>query len=306
MYGNNSIWQDIKLHFKHGGMVNRLIMVNLAVFLAVNMLYVVGFLFQAPDLVEQVLAFLKVPSSLKSLAFKPWTVMTYMFLHQGFLHILFNMLWLYWFGRILREYLGDRKILPLYFYGGLAGAAAYILFYNIFPAFASSVQHSTMLGASAGVMAVVVGTATLLPNNIIRLVFIGDVQLKWIAAFSVILDAVMIGGYGNSGGHIAHLGGAFLGFLFIKNLQNGKDWSLGFNKLVDRFTGTYERKQRPGPKIVYKNEGKMRSSRRKKEPVYTEDKQERLDSILDKISDSGYESLSQEEKEFLFKASKED
>ncbi len=163
-----------------------------------------------------------------------------------------------------------------------------------------------MLGASAGVMAIVVGTATLVPTYPLRLIFLGDVQLKWIAAVAVLLDSIMLVGYGNSGGRIAHLFGALFGYVFIKNLQNGNDWSLGFNKLVDRLTGSLEKKPRPGPKMAYKNESKMRTQRRAAEPVYTEDKQARLDSILDKISASGYDSLSQEEKEFLFKASKED
>ncbi|MGV3510259.1 MAG: rhomboid family intramembrane serine protease [Sphingobacteriaceae bacterium] len=224
---------------------------------------------------------LSVPAYPESLLYKPWTVVTYMFTHVDIFHFFFNMLVLYWFGRIFEDFLNQKQFTFTYLAGGLFGALLFILFYNIFPAFEEAKYNSILLGASGSVMAIVAATATLLPDYSIRLLLFGDVRLKYLALIYVLIDVISIAGV-NPGGSIAHLGGAFLGFIFIKQLQSGNDWS----KLFQR---------RKRLKVVKGNPTTFNSS---KIP-----EQELIDQILDKISRSGYESLTKQEKEQLFKAS---
>jgi hypothetical protein len=215
-----------------------------------------------------------------------------MFLHAGIFHILFNMLWLYWMGQIFEEYLGNKRTIGLYLLGGLAGAFLFVLFYNIFPLFTQQpglVEGSTTVGASAAVMAVVIATATLLPDYTIFLMFIGPVRLKWIALFIVILDFLGIAGL-NAGGEISHLGGALFGFVYIKQLQRGNDWVGVFTKIFDRF--------KPKSKLTVTSKNNAKNSSNKP-------RQDEIDRILDKISQSGYDSLNKQEKEILFRASKD-
>ena len=218
-----------------------------------------------------------------------------MFYHWDFLHLLFNMLWLYWMGAIILEYLGAKKLFGIYIMGGLFGALAYVIAFNTFPIFANSVNVSFALGASASVLAITVAAATLLPDYPISLMFIGNVALKWIAVVSVLLDVINISG-DNAGGHIAHLGGALFGFIYIKSLRNGTNLTKWLEYLMDRFSG---------------RRGKMSVAYTKKKSdedfaLHKKAKQEQMDEILDKINKSGYGSLSQSEKDFLFRMSKED
>ncbi len=308
---NSSLWDDFKREFlDKQNMVSQIIIINVAVFLAVNLVifFLWAFYSQTPEyetLKSTFIHWFAVPASLGTLIFQPWTIVTHLFLHEDFWHILFNMLWLYWFGNILREYLGNHKILPVYILGGFAGAVLYILSYNTLPVFREVMPFSYALGASAGVLAVVVGTATLLPNHAINLIFFGPVKLKYIALISVIIDLISIP-KGNAGGHIAHLGGALFGFVFIRQLQRGQDWSVGFNRLMDKIIdaltailGFFKKDRKP--KVVYRQRGKPRKSAKTKPS-----NQDKIDEILDKISKSGYDSLSSDEKELLFRASKED
>ena len=284
-------------------MVSQLILVNVGVFVFIHLVKLFLFFFNPGNLegiFSEFVSYLSIPSNTKTLLFRPWTIITHMFLHVGFWHILFNLLWYYWFGTILREFLGNKRILPVYIYGGLAGAALYIVAFNIFPVFEGAVGVSSAMGASAAVLATVVAAATAQPNYTIYLLLLGPVKIKYIAIISVILDVVFLPD-GNPGGHIAHLGGAAFGFIFIKQLQKGNDWSRGFNKMIDNLGGLFKKKSKI--KVEYKRP--VRRSERKDYHVKKKRTNEhQLDTILDKISQSGYDSLSKEEKEFLFKQSR--
>lgn len=266
-----------------GSKVNLLIGINVIVFLLINVPDTLAqFLFRTGVIGYYSNEYLQLPSNLSVLLKHFWTPVTYMFMHAGWLHILFNMLWLYWFGQIFEEYLGKNRTVGLYLMGGLCGAFLFLLCYNTLPIFAH--QDTSLVGASAGVMAIIIATATLLPDYSLSLFLIGPVKLKWIALFFVLIDFLGIIGP-NSGGEIAHLGGALIGFVYIKQLQKGNDW-------VARISGIF--KAKPKLKVVSKNSyGKSAGKPR----------QEEIDLILDKISQSGYDSLSKQEKEVLFRAS---
>lgn len=288
---------NIKQHLRKGDTLQRFIVVNVAVFVLINLSKVIFQLFQL-DLgwYNSLIKWLSVPASLHALVLQPWSIVTYAFLHEGFFHILFNMLWLFWMGRILAEYLGNKKLVSTYFLGGIAGAVLYIIAFNLFPLFSSSLDYSRALGASASVLAITVAVATLLPDYTIMLMFIGPVKMKYIALFTIVLDLLSITG-DNAGGHIAHLGGALYGFIYIKQLRAGNDIAAWFTKMTDFIEGIF--KPKPRMKVVYKKE-----AAKKKPATRSTPDQETIDNILDKISRSGYGSLNAEEKELLFKASK--
>jgi hypothetical protein len=216
-----------------------------------------------------------------------------MFLHENIWHILFNMLVLYFSGSIFLEYLGERRFSITYILGGLTGALLYIIAFNIFPVFSPVLNVSTAIGASAAVMAILIAIATYIPHYAVHLLFLGPVKLKYIALFYIVIDLLSISS-SNSGGHIAHLGGAIYGYLYIKSTQRGNDLALNLNKLFNKLLVWF--KAKPKMNTVY-------SSNKKRETNVSKADQSRVDSILDKISKSGYESLSKEEKEFLFKSS---
>ncbi len=282
------MWEEIRTQvFRSGNRLNMLIGINVIVFLFLSLLGVVEMLTTRNAIISATLNdYLAVPSYLPKLLIRFWTPLTYMFLHSGFFHILFNMLWFYWMGGIFQEYLGGKKLVDLYIIGGLAGAFLYVLFYNVFPLFADVKTVSTTVGASAAVMAIIVATATLLPDYTIQLLFLGSVKLKWIALFYVLFDLISITGP-NAGGEISHIGGAIAGFFYIKHIQG----STALGRAFERFSK---------PKtlhVVSKNYAKNSTVR---------PKEEEIDSILDKISQSGYASLSKKEKEILFNASKDE
>ncbi len=294
----SGIFEDLKHILRENrNPVMKFIIVNITVFVLIALLYVIVLLFQIPfSLNKSLVNVLAVPASLQSLLIRPWSLFTYMFVHEGVFHILFNMLVLFWFGNILTEYLGPRKFIYTYFLGGLSGAMLYILFFNIFPVFKNAVLHSQAIGASAAVMATVFASATLLPDYSIRLAIFGTIRLKYIALFYLIIDLIGIGSL-NSGGHIAHLGGALFGFILIKQLRSGNDWIEKISKPIDRIRNLFYKKSKI--KVVHKTSGQSKQSTRKA-------KQSEIDTILDKISRSGYDSLNKTEKEILFKASKEE
>jgi len=285
-----TIWENIIYRTRSGSRLFLLIYINVFVYLLIGIPAVFEWLFNGGhESVIELFAYkyLEMPSDIHQLLHHFWTPLTYMFMHAGPFHILFNMLWLYWIGQIFEEYLGQKRTLGLYLMGGLAGAIFFVAAYNLIPAFKDDLGTS-IVGASAGVMAVIVATATLLPNYTIPLFLIGPVKLKWLALFFVILDFLSIRG-GNAGGEIAHLGGALIGFLYIKRLQKGSDW-------VAIISNLFKRSQRnPNLKVVSRNNGKKNSGK---------PRQEDIDRVLDKISVSGYDSLNKEEKEILFRASK--
>lgn len=306
MYGRStSLWDDFKMELNSGNIISRLIIINVVVFVLVNIINVFAFLLNeeksaAGLFLSKILKWIMLPADFMQLLYRPWTLITHMFTHFDFFHLLFNMLWLYWFGKILSEFVGQKKILPLYIMGGLTGAVLLIVSYNIFPGLQSAVPYVQALGASAGVLAIVVAAATLVPDYSVRLIFLGDVRIKFIAIFLVLIDLVSIP-HANTGGHIAHLGGAVFGYLFVKQMQMGNDWSVPFNKLMEKITGLFSNFRKP--KVVYKNPNATYS---KTASGRTKTRQEKVDDILDKISSSGYDSLTAEEKEFLFRVSKED
>lgn len=326
LYENNSIWDDLKYQFSHGNMVTKLIIANVGIYVIDQLLRLVFFLAQKPVAYEAFLNDWLFAKAYIPNLWKFWTLITYGFFHAGFFHILFNMLWLYWFGRILIEFLGNRKvILPIYVMGAISGALLYIAIYNIFPNVFN--LQTSLLGASAGVTAIVLAAATLRPNYTISLLFIGRIPIKYIALFFVISDLITIDD-GNPGGHLAHLGGAFFGWFFINQLKRGNDMSIYFNRFVDDIVTLFSSNRRPKVKAKMKTQQRNNRTKKKRftgfktrkkaghtsteaQPSAAGQKdgnsqQAKIDKILDKIGESGYDTLTKEEKKFLFSIKKDD
>jgi membrane associated rhomboid family serine protease len=269
--------------FKQGSGLNLFLGINILVFLITGLIRVAGFLVYRQTLLADAISNnLAMPSYPPELMEKFWTPLTYMFGHEGFLHILFNMLWLYWMGRILEEFIDRRHFLYLYLGGGFAGALAFLLAFNFIPALKDTAGPETaLIGASASVMAIVAGVATLLPDYPLMLLLIGQVRLKYFALIFIALDILLL--LNNPGGSFAHLGGALFGYVYIRQLKKGRDWSMIFSR-------------KPRLKVVSKGGSAAGAV----------PDQETIDRLLDKISRSGYDSLSKAEKEQLFRASKHD
>lgn len=276
----------------------KIILINIIVFLALLFINIIFTLASASYVYEAVVNQLMLPAAISEFIYKPWTLITYFFTHEGFFHILFNMLFVYWFGSIIMEFLGSEKLVNLYILGGLAGGLLYLLLYNTLPFFAQQVETSRMLGASAGVFAVVVGAATFMPNYTISLILLGPVRIKYIALFYVLLSFAQATGP-NAGGELAHLAGAVVGFFFMKQLQQGNDWGKPVSGTLSFFRSFFVKQ--PKVRVTYKN-SKNNGSNRHHKTFST--RQEEIDAILDKISESGYDSLTKEEKQKLFDASK--
>jgi membrane associated rhomboid family serine protease len=292
----NGIFGEIKQKISGESALVRFLVINIAVFVALKLVKLVFFFLNMEASFISIVRWLAVPSSLESLLLRPWTLISYMFLHLDFFHILFNMLVLYWSGRIFHEYMGNKKFISTYILGGLTGAILYIAAFNSFPVFENVRNVSFALGASASVLAILVATATYLPNFTVNLILIGPVKLKWIAVFFVAIDLLSIES-GNPGGHIAHLGGAMYGYLFISNLKKGRNIAAWFDKTANYIATMF--KPKSNLKVAYKRKTSDEEYNLKKT-----EKQKKIDEILDKISKSGYESLTKEEKETLFKMSK--
>lgn len=310
MYGN--FWDNLLNAFKHSNnSLYKLIAINILVFFVVLVFRVVMTIGGMESLYSAALSYLMMPASLPRLATQPWSIFTYMFLHEGILHILFNMLFLFWFGQLIHQFLGSRKLANLYILGGLAGAIFYVLIYNLAPYFSQSVDGSLMLGASAGVFAIVVGAATLSPNTTFFLLLLGPVKIKYIAIFYVILSFANSAG-ANAGGELAHLGGALLGYLYIVQLRRGVDLGVPVQKVGIFFGDLFSGKRRQKVKVSYrkpKSSGSFSSFTKSAKPTPktadpAEATQEEIDKILDKIADRGYEALNKEEKRKLFEFSK--
>jgi membrane associated rhomboid family serine protease len=290
----SSFSDNIRTHIRLSDTLQRLILINVVFFFLVRIVNALSELFMHPVFsFEDVSYYTAIPANLDSLVRRPWTILTYMFFHWDILHILFNMLWLYWMGRIFQEYLGNKKLINTYILGGITGALFFVIGFNLFPLFSGSLPASFALGASASVLAITVAAATLLPNYPIQLFLFGNVKLKWIAAVTILLDLINVSG-SNAGGHIAHIGGAFYGFLYITMLKKGTDLSGWLTVLLDRFSG------RPRMRV-----SKVKTKHDEEFIANKKAKQEKMDDILDKISKSGYGSLTQAEKDFLFQMSKE-
>lgn len=291
---------DVKNSFNKGdSMVRKLILVNIAGFLFLNFLNLAEWATQQEGTIfSQIQQWLYLPASPREFVYKPWTVITYMFAHEDFFHLLFNMLWLYFLGGIFKDFLGNRRLLQTYFWGGISGGLLFILLFNVLPVLRDSgMYHMPLLGASAAVLAVVTGIATLVPNYQIRLFMVLDIKLKYIAVAAAILSLLAVQG-SNPGGNIAHLGGIIFGFVYVKYFSN----YTFIDAWGDRLRGFFNKRTAP------------RKPEKKYTPTYTiysrgetdhEPDQEEIDAILDKISSSGYDSLTKAEKELLFKASQQ-
>ena len=286
---------ELKEQFKRGTNLLKLIYINVAVFLVMAVLQIIAVLSNNPNISSSVVDFLAVPASFSSLILKPWTVITYMFLHESFWHILFNMLWLYWFGRIFSDYLDQKKLVSVYILGGLSGALLYILSFNIFPAFSETLHVSIALGASASIMAIVVATAAYVPDYTVHLFLLGRVKIKYIAIGIFLLTSVFDFST-NTGGKIAHIGGAIFGFVYALRYKQGKDTGRWINRLLDTIATWF--KPREKMEVSYKKPMTDIEYNQIKA-----DHQEKIDKILEKIAKGGYDSLTKEEKEILFKES---
>jgi len=288
-----SIIDEIKESFRQGSVLTRLIYVNVGVFLIVRMIHVLFFLLNKDF---SLLGWLSLPADVHQLLLKPWTLITYMFLHFNFLHILFNVLWLYWMGKIFLFYFDGKKLLSVYLLGGLSGGLFFLAAYNLFPAFAGVVVFSQLLGASASVLAIIAAVATYAPNHTINLMFIGPVKMKHLALVSILLYVIGIAS-SNAGGNLAHLGGAAFGFIFAIRYRKGHDLTLWLTNLID----SASRFSKPGQRIQVTYRGKNNDLEYNRQKNL---KQEEINRVLDKISKSGYDSLTKEEKELLFKMGK--
>lgn len=286
---------NLKYHFARLNVAEKLIVINVAVFLVFRLL---TFLLGLPAWSLE--RWLELPKDFFDFLLQPWSLVTYSFLHGGFGHIFFNMLLLYYMSRIFLNLFGPRRWLNVYFLGVMLGGAFFLLSYNLFPAFYNS--QSPLIGASAGVMAVLIFVCTYMPNQEVRVIFF-NLKLWYIGAFFVLLDLVLIPTNANSGGRIAHLGGALLGYLYARKSLEGKDLGAGFSRLLDQVAALFEKRKKAPMKTVYRKgqEGGSRTADLEKEAH-----QRKIDTILDKISKSGYDSLTRAEKDFLFKAGKEE
>ncbi len=301
----NSILEDFKRAFQTGNILNQLIVINVVVFIVFGILGVFMQLSGATALYDTIYLYLSLPSNPKEIVYQPLAFITYMFMHRGIFHILWNMLFLYWFGRLITGYLGQNKILGLYVWGGLAGGALYVLAYNLLPFYESVAANSTLVGASGAVLAVVVGAATFQPNFTVQLFLFGPVRIKYIAAFVVLSSFFGVTG-SNAGGEIAHLGGALMGYIIITQLQKGNDWSKSVVQFISWVKSFFVRQ----PKIYVSHKKEQKTSRKSRKSSSTSKSskntsQAEIDAILDKISEKGYDALSKEEKQKLFNASKD-
>jgi membrane associated rhomboid family serine protease len=283
----NSIIDDLKFQYKIGGIANKMIYWNVGIFLLS-----IPFFYQFKSGVFDFPNWLAISSEPTLFLTRPWTLLTYAFFHYGFLHLFFNMMVLNFSSRLFLTFFTQKQYLGLYILSTIFSALCFVLsFYFLH-------QTSSMVGASAAIMALLVATTAYQPLMEIRLLLIGNVKLWHITAVLLLLDLLQIQ-MNNTGGHIAHLSGAFFGYVYIKLLQNGTDLS----RIVDSILNLFSKKQSTPFKKVHVNSKKPFAKRESK--IVIKDKtQQQLDEILDKISQSGYDSLTAEEKEFLFKAGK--
>jgi membrane associated rhomboid family serine protease len=296
--------EDIKRFFMQRTALPLLILANVAVWVLVQVLRVVFFFFNDPDaqtVNSLIIHTLAIPAYLPALAAKPWTIITYMFLHVDIWHILFNMLWLFWFGRIFTEFLPSRQLVWIYFLGGVCGGLIYLWTFNTFPVFTSIVPASFALGASASVMAIVTAISVYVPNYTLQLFLIGRLKIIYLAVILFVFDFFMIPS-GNAGGHIAHIGGALFGAgyaLLYKNYHTSFRTN-PLQNIIRNFRSLFNNSNKSGgSKGAY-------SGRPVSDEAYNlqkKERQQKIDEILEKISKGGYDSLSREEKDFLFNAS---
>lgn len=291
----NSFLQEIKRFFVRGSVLSRLIGINVLIFIILNVIRVFFFLWNIDGTGRIMSEWLGVSSNIHVVLHRPWTLFTYMFLHFDFLHILFNMIVLYVGGRLFSDFIGADRLTATYLIGGLFGAVFYIASFNIFPVFQEVVSISLAIGASASVLAIFIAIAVYMPEYQLPLLLFGRIKLKYIAIFFVVLDVISID-KGNPGGHLAHLGGALWGFIYATLLKKGKDPALVIGFYLEKVARIFKKK--PTFTVEYTRERPVDDDEYNRQRV---EHQQRIDHILDKISKSGYDSLTREEKELLFK-----
>jgi membrane associated rhomboid family serine protease len=293
-----SIIEDLKLQFKIGDVVTKLIFWNIAFFAVPNIVFGILSLF---NINIDYLKYVSLSTNSSDLLWKPWSLFSYAFCHLSFLHILFNLIMLNFSGRLFLVFFNQKQLLSLYFVGSLFAGLFFLLNYTFFPALATI--NTSLVGASAAVMAILFATVSYSPFMNIRLLLFGNVKLWHLALVFIVIDFFQLT-RDNSGGHISHIGGAFFGFIYIQLLKNGTDVCKWFTTILDFIITIFGgRKSKPFKKVhrTYKAPVEKRASK-----IVTKDKiQQQIDEILDKISQSGYDSLTSEEKEFLFKAGKQ-
>ncbi len=286
---------NIKPILRRKDILIRLIVINVCVFLALAAINVTK-LFNI-DITDIVVDYIAIPARLEILATHFWTPLTYMFVHENFFHILFNMLMLYWFGQIFLTYFSPKNLGSLYILGGLVGAALFVLTFNTVPLFVT-MNNAPMIGASASVMAIIFAVAFYRPNQEIGLLLLGRIKIIYIALIIFVLDFIGLSGTSNPGGHVAHIGGAIMGYIYAKQYLRGKDILGWFNKIIDWFANLSKPKSRTKMKVKHKKtETDYEYNQRR------HNESEEIDRILDKIKSSGYTSLNTEEKKRLFDAS---
>ena len=295
-----TIITELKDSFRRGSIYIQLIYINVAVFIATALAGIFLQLFNArPE--GSIVEWAELPASLTRFLMQPWSLLTYMFLHADLLHILFNMLWLYWFGKLFLTVFSAKHLRGLYVLGGICGGVLYMASYNLFPYFRPYLDYAFMLGASASVLAIVTATAYKEPNYPIRFFLLGTIRLKYIALIVIATDLLLITSE-NAGGHIAHLGGALAGVWFAAGLNKGYDLTAWLNKAIDAIVCLFRFKPRKPKMKVHYNTGARRQdydyNARKKA------QSDEIDRILDKLRKTGYDGLSDEEKKRLFDASK--
>ncbi len=274
-------------------MLIKIIVINAGVFL---LFYLSSFILSIPE--STLKAWFVLPTGIFDAVLQPWSIITYVFLHGGFWHLFWNMIILYYFGSYVENLFKGKRLLTLFLLGGIAGGLLYMLAYNLFPVFINNGIHANLQGASAAAFAVMVFIATYSPNSEMR-IFKWNVKLWYIAVFFVLKDLVSLPVSGNAGGLIAHMGGALLGYFYATQLAKGNDIGAWFDRLMDRISNLFSGRKKVPFKKVHKNKTTYQTSSKMTTPG---DRQKKVDAILDKISKSGYESLSKKEKDFLFKA----
>ena len=295
---------DIKTLLKQGDAAQRLIYVNLGVFVIVTAIEVLARLFLLRPPFSTLSTLLALPATWTDVMHRPWTLLSYMFMHDGFWHLFFNMLCLYWFGKIVLADIGGRRLTGLYLFGGLTGALFYLLAFNLLPAYQMVADASLLVGASGCIMAIIVAAAMYKPDMPLRLLFIGSVRLKWIAIGAIAVSLLGITG-SNAGGQLAHVGGAVGGWLFVWLLRHNVDLTQPIRRLREKRRVRHHDNSRTDNtrKFHYQRATHTNNTQRTTDADYNSQRAKhnaRIDAILDKIKASGYDSLTEEEKRELF------
>ena len=282
-----------------------LIGINAMVFISLGMIEVIYYMISSTNSAfqYQIMRYFILPAKLEALVLLPWTILTYMFVHSGVIYTLVTMLWLWVFGSIFQTVAANRKTIPLYLYGGLAGAVVFIAANYISPSLRDEIAYNTMFGSNAAVMAIAVGATVLAPNYKLFRAINGGIPLWILTVIYIIIDVAGSGGVAH---HLAHLGGGLIGYLFVISDRKGNDWSLWMNELYDWFINLFNPQKRGHPQIKTKDKLFYNTADRKpfeKRPVITE---QRIDQILDKINQKGFDHLTEEEKTILKKAKETD